>query len=628
MALGYDENGKKYEEAIKPVTDKTGITKYEKETVEDALSYPIVAIPDRGLVKATCAHFEIRCKLNELDEVEKIYFPCHKERGEVGSGDFYTSGFKIKDLTQPKKVPKGQRSYHFTTVGEVDYECLLFGIAQAKKLSGQRFLTTEGELDCAAYFQACAMFHGKRGEKGKIYDLVMLSIGFGTSTAVKHISTERNQYYLSKFTKPILCFDNDETTPEEYKKGMRKGKEATRAVISMYPEYLIANTRYELNDPNDMLLADRGDDLFWAYMKPDTYQSEAFIDVANYEGQIILLPTIEDEWPWDAMNRITFGKRSCEVHYLGAGVKQGKSEHLNKNVSHIRQNPKKGPPTVFKFEEPPATTIRKIIGYEAGYKFHDPGKVIYPGNKDVFGDPLPADLTGYFTQQDLIDAYKRFDHDSIVVYNPEGNPDWEKMKEDIRYAHFVRGSQDFFIDPLTAFSEGVDPSEANTILGGICRDLYSMALDFKVNFYVYCHLNPPKFGPPHELGGKVTSLQFTGARAMQRAGHGLWGLERNKDDRLPKIITNMSEIILLDERFLGLSGRFKLWYDGLTGDYIEPTQEQLEEYEEAVAYDGEGKYNGSPVRRVKSKSVENGPTGFNSADDSEDWLKDVKEAQE
>ena len=616
MAVGYDMNEKKHE----PAEKKTG-SAYVPETLGDVLAYPMVAIPERGLSQTTAKHFGIRCRLNELDEVECIYFPCHKERGEIGSGDFYISGYKKKDLTKPKKVQKGQRSYHFTAIGEVDYECLLFGIAQASRLSGLRFVITEGELDCGAFWESCAKFHASRRESEKIHDLVILSILFGTSTALKHISTERNQYYLSKFDKPILCFDNDEATTEEYAKGIRKGKEATKAVLTMYPSYKLANTRYELNDPNDMLLSERGEDLFWAMMKPDEYKSESFIDISNYKGQIILLPKIEDEWPWESMNRITMGKRKKEVHYFGSGIKQGKSEIVNKNISHIRQDERKGPPTIFKFEEPPAMTIRKIMGYESGYKFHDPSKVIYTGNLDVWGDALPKDLTGYFTEGDLISAYERFDHESVVVYNTEGDPNWESMKEDIRHSVFVNGSQDIFIDPQTAMIEGIDPGEANRFLGGMCRDMYSMANDYNINFYVFCHLNPPKFGPAHEMGGKVLSSQFTGSRAMMRAGHGLWGLERNKDDQLPIIIRNMSELILLDERFLGLSGRFHLFYDMLTGVYEEPTQDQLEEYKETLAMISSKGY--SEGNRAKKAKVESGPTAF----EDESWMDKVKESE-
>ncbi len=78
MAFGYDINGKK-EEAVKPVTDfDTGFTKYEKETVEEVMEYPIVAIPERGLLKVTCNHLGIRCKLNDLHEKEACEYPFHK----------------------------------------------------------------------------------------------------------------------------------------------------------------------------------------------------------------------------------------------------------------------------------------------------------------------------------------------------------------------------------------------------------------------------------------------------------------------------------------------------------------------------------------------------------------------
>lgn len=615
MAFGYDENGEKVE-AIRPVSNNS--SGYEKETVEDVLEYPIVKIPERGLSVETCKHFGIRCKVNELDEIEAIYLPAHKERGEVGSGDFYISGYTKKDLTVPKKAPKGKPNYHFTAVGDVSWECLLFGLAQAKKLSGLRVVITEGGCDSAAYWEACARFHMKKGELDKVKDLAIFSISLGTASAVKQISNKNNEYYLSKFDKRILCFDNDECTAEELKKNMKKGKEATKAVMVMYPDYKTANTRYELNDPNDMLLAGRGEELFWAMVKPNDYQSEAFIEISEYKDQIVLMPRIEHEWPWEGMNRITIGRRRKEVHFFTAGVKQGKSEIVNKIVNHIMYEDSVGPPTIFKFEEPAAMSIRKLLGYKTGYKFHDPSKVIYDGSVDCFGDPLPSDLTGYFTEDMLVAAYDAFDHDSVVVYNNEGDPCWETMKGDIRHSRFVNNSRDFFIDPLTAFSENIEPSLANTLLGEICRDMYSMALDMDINFYVFCHLNAPKFGPSHEEGGKIHTYQITGSKAMMRTGHGIWGLERNRSDDLPGIIRNMSDLRLVDERVLGLSGRFKLYYDKLTGSFEEPSKEILEEYEEALAMENEGNYTDHTKR---SKGVEAGPLGFT----NEDWVKEETE---
>lgn len=367
MAFGYDENGEKVE-AIRPVSNNS--SGYEKETVEDVLEYPIVKIPARGLSIETCKHFGIRCKVNELDEIEAIYLPAHKERGEVGSGDFYISGYKKKDLTVPKKAPKGKPNYHFTAVGDVSWECLLFGLAQAEKLSGLRVLNTEGELDSAAYWEACARFHMKKGELAKVKDLAIFSISLGTASAVKQISNKNNEYYLSKFDKRILCFDNDECTDEELKKNMKKGKEATKAVISMYPDYMIANTRYELNDPNDMLLAGRGDELFWAMVKPDSYSSDSFVDLNKYRDQIIMLPKIGRLWGWESMDRLTMGKRMGDGYFIGAGVGQGKSLLVGK-VLEEQMKVKDVPPTAFMFEESPEVAVTKIMGLASGKRFHD-----------------------------------------------------------------------------------------------------------------------------------------------------------------------------------------------------------------------------------------------------------------
>lgn len=607
MTVGY---GDKKEYSASEVKTTTG---YVKETIEDVLTYPFVAIPERGLTKSTCKYFGIRCRLNELDEVERIYFPYHKEEGSIGSGEFYVSGYKVKDLTQPKKAEKGKRSYHFTTIGDTDDECLLFGIAQSKSFSNNRVVLCEGEMDAAAFWESCVRFHKQAKELDKAKKLIVLSIGFGTASALKHISNERNQYYLEKVDHKILCFDNDECTDEELKKGMKKGKEAIKEVITCYPEYKVANTRWELNDANDMHLAGRHSDLFWSMMKPDDYTSDSFVDPKQYQDQLIMLPQLGRLWPWESMNRITLGKQRGAGYYIGSGVGQGKTELLNKLVAFgIEQD---DPPfALFKFEEDPEVTLRKQMGMMQGYKFHDPSKVIHPGNVDVWGDPIPPGARGYFTEEDLFNAKCEFDEDSVIIYNTERFPEWERIKADIRYATVVRGSKDVVLDPLTSLFEGIDAGEANRLLAEIARDLYLMSNDIGFNFYVTCHLNAPKFGPPHEEGGKVHGYQFTGSKAMMRAAVGQWGLERNRREDLPRIIQNMSWMNCLKDRVYGNTGGFHLYYDPETGSYEEPSESILEEYMDALA----------EVKAEKSGRRPKSPTDFT---DDHSWVEHVKEVE-
>jgi twinkle protein len=124
------------------------------------------------------------------------------------------------------------------------------------------------------------------------------------------------------------------------------------------------------------------------------------------------------------------------------------------------------------------------------------------------------------------------------------------------------------LDPLTRLVSS-DTSVANQQLTEISDGISKMAKDLGF-FYIICtHLNAPKTGRPHEEGGKVHSNQFTGSRAMMRACYYMMGIERDKtaedeDER------NTSQFVLLEDRAFGNSGRFDVFYNRATGDYLEP----------------------------------------------------------
>lgn len=54
------------------------------------------------------------------------------------------------------------------------------------------------------------------------------------------------------------------------------------------------------------------------------------------------------------------------------------------------------------------------------------------------------------------------------------------------------------------------------------------------------------------------------------------GIQRNKDPELPVKERNTSYFVVLDDRKHGRSGKFPVFYDTDTGDYLEPPEGFLE----------------------------------------------------
>jgi twinkle protein len=262
------------------------------------------------------------------------------------------------------------------------------------------------------------------------------------------------------------------------------------------------------------------------------------------------------------------------------------SELLNQMVQHIIAT-EDAPPAVFKFEEEPHITCKKVAGKLVGKQFTNPEKVVIKTDNgkevDVWGNPIPQQLRStYFTEDELVAACENLG-DKIIYYNNYGSARWDDVAEKIRYAVTVKGCKDVFIDPLTRLTAGMEAAEANTELERIADEISAMSKDLDFTYYIFCHLKAPSQGKPHEKGGKVESYQFTGSRAMMRACYYMLGLERNKSDDLPEIVRNMSNLVLLEDRAFGRTGRVCLFYDKDTGEYREPTTKEVQQYEEALA---------------------------------------------
>lgn len=195
-------------------------------------------------------------------------------------------------------------------------------------------------------------------------------------------------------------------------------------------------------------------------------------------------------------------------------------------------------------EEPMGGTLKRIAGKVVGRIFHDP--------------KIPFD-TEAFAQAKKIVA------DKAIIYDAYQGVTWEAVKQEIRSSVMVAGVKDVFIDPLTCFTVGMTITQQNEALVQIASELASLALELDFTAYVFCHLNAPQSGPPHERGGAVQSVQFAGSRAMMRFCHMMIGIEGNKDPDLPDLEKDRRDLVLLEDRNFGESGRIKLQYSQQDG---------------------------------------------------------------
>jgi twinkle protein len=499
--------------------------------------YQTLPLDNKKLSAASLATYGVVVGVSEVDGTspETIYYPYTKAGKTVG--------YKVK------LIPRDGQSKRMWSVGDMK-NVDLFGWNRAIGLGSKKLIITEGEDDAIALTAIINRF-----QKPEYKDWVaVVSIPHGAGNAKRDLAKYKNEI-LSHFKEVVLCFDMDEA-----------GRAAVEECVLLFPEAV--SVTLPRKDANQCLIDGVPKAAFNAVMfNAEKPKNTRLVFGSDLHEAARIPPTYgELTWPWEHLNKTTRGIRLGETIYIGAGVKMGKSELLNAIAAHFikRHNVK-----VFmaKPEESNKKTYKLLAGKIVGKVFHDPEKDFDYVSYDKAGEVL---------------------RDKLAMVNLYQHLGWETLKADI-IAAVNWGAKAVFIDPITNLTNGIDSGEANTKLQEIAQDLASMALDYNIVIFIFCHLKAPEGNIakdkreklyrdgkyiglgncPHELGGDVVSAQFAGSRAMMRSCNMMLGLEGNKDNDLTPEIKNMRDLVLLEDREFGETGRFPLYWNSETTVFVE-----------------------------------------------------------
>ena len=503
-----DDKPKGYRPEVKVKTQE----EIDKEIAE-LQEYPCSTLHDRMLNKSSLEYFGIKVGVSETDGATPTshHYPYYK--------DGVLRAYKNRIIETKSMWTTGEMK-------GVD----LFGWEQAVVTGARRLFITEGELDAVALYQMIM----RQQAGGKYADRIpaVVSLTRGCSNAAADI-TANIQKIRRAFKEVVLVFDQDEP-----------GKEAQEAVLKIAPDFLTVDLPEK--DANACLMEGK---------------SKAAVDACMWKASIPKNTRLvwgsslheagrqEAEWgatyPWPSLTALTRGMRFGETVYIGAGVKMGKSEVVNALADHcIREHGWK----VFmaKPEENNRKSYQMVVGKAVGKIFHDPN--------------IPFDYEAYDRGSALIG-------DNLAMVDLYQHMGWDSLQTDIRAAA-AAGCKAVFIDPITNLTTGLESGEANTKLQEIAVALSAMAHDLNLIIFIFCHLKAPA-GTPHERGGEVLSSQFSGSRAMMRSCNYMIGLEGNKDPELDSMTRNERDLVVLEDREFGCTGRVKLRWDPQTGLFKE-----------------------------------------------------------
>jgi len=408
--------------------------------------------------------------------------------------------------------------------------CDLFGWDVAMRSGHSKLFIAEGELDAVSLY---AMI--KNHQKGTQYEdrePAVVSLSKGASYAEAEISANADKI-RKQFKEVVLVFDQD-----------KQGKAATEAVLRIAPDF--KTVELPAKDANECLIKGH---------KKAAVNACLFNAQAPKNTRIIWGSTLHEDarkaavmgfsWPWAALTKLTRGIRLGETYYFGAGVKMGKSEVVNALAAHfIKEHGWKC--FMAKPEEANRKTYQMVVGKIAGKIFHDP--------------EIEFDYDAYDEASPVVG-------DNLAMINLYQHLGWDSLKSDIRQAA-TQGCKAIFIDPITNLTAGMETSKANEKLQEIAVELSAMAADLNVAMFIFCHLKAPE-GLPHERGGKVLSTQFAGSRAMMRSCNYMIGLEGNKDPDITPVERCKRDIVLLEDREFGSTGRVGLYWNPATSLFNE-----------------------------------------------------------
>jgi twinkle protein len=416
------------------------------------------ALAKRGITEETC---------------RKFGYTVGKYKGQsVQITPFYNAAGDI--VAQQLRFPNKD----FVLLGSLK-DALLDG-QHLWERGGRRVVVTEGGIDKMSVSQL-------QGNKWPV-----VSIPNGVTSAKKALAAQLE--WLCSFEEVVLMFDGDEP-----------GRDATAECTPLFPPGKCKVATLDLKDANDMLVANRGEEVIKAIWNARTYRPDGIVTLADIREKMLQPKKMGLSWFLPKLTELTYGRHWCHIYAFGAGTGVGKTDFLTQQMMHD-MTVLNEPIGVFSLEQPPEETGERIAGKFAGKCFH-----------------IPDDG---WTQEEKVAAIDQLEASGkLFLYDSFGATDWELIKGHIRFLNHSEGVRIFYIDHLTALAAAEDDERKG--LERIMAEMSSLAKELRIIIHLVSHLASPE-GKPHEEGGRVMIKHFKGSRAIGFWCHAMYALERNQ----------------------------------------------------------------------------------------------------
>ena len=445
----------------------------------------------------------------------------------------YGVGWRGDDLAFPigdsyKLRVNGDKQ--FKIIGDFQADKRLFG--QERFPAGQKYIiVTEGEFDAMAAHQ---MMQSKTP---------CVSVRNGAQSAVK--DCKENYDYLDSFETIVFCFDSDAPGLEAQAKCCELFSHKAKYMI--HPE--------GVKDANDYLLKHKSAAFVQGFWRAQKWTPDGIVCGSSlYDDVMKPLEKADCLYPFDGLNKLTYGIRKHELVTVTAGSGLGKSQFLREIIWHILQQTNSNIGLMF-LEESTRKTGLSLMSLAANKPLHLPDTVATQEEKDL--------------------AFKAtLGTDRLFLFDPFGSSDVDNIVNRVRYLAKATGCDYVFVDHISIIVSAQSNGDERKALDEIMTKLRMLVQETGIALVVVSHLKRPE-SRGHEEGAATSLAQLRGSGSIAQLSDMVIGLERNgqAEDVNER---NTTRVRVLKNRFSGQTGPgCSLLYSLSTGRMVEIDEEDL-----------------------------------------------------
>ena len=466
-------------------------------------------IVDRNIKADTCKKYGVTVKIDSMGNITNHYYPYHDKQGaKIGTKTRFT---KLKE---------------FSIQGNTKYSGL-FGEHLFSK--NKYCIITEGELDALSAYQ---MF------KTDKYETPVVSIKNGITSAVKDVKNSLD--WLEQFDNVIVNFDNDE-----------QGKEGALKVAELFSpgKCKIMHLPNDFKDASDCLSKNKIQTYVKAFWDAKVFAPDGIIN-ANSLFDEITKPTIKSfvQYPFEELNKITYGIRPSELVTFTAGSGLGKTQVMREIIHHIIKSTQDNIGLLM-LEETPVITSKGLMSIEANQRLHLPDVHLSKEEMKTYFDKTVG--TG-----------------RVFMFDHFGSNSIDNIVSRVRFLAKGLDCKYIVIDHVSIIVSDQSHGDERRALDEIMTRLRTLVQETGVAMMVVSHLRRPD-GKGHEEGAATSLSQLRGSASIGQLSDIVIGLERDAQNDDPEI-RSTTRVRVLKNRFSGLTGPCSnLKYNNDTGRLIE-----------------------------------------------------------